>query len=64
MNLWSKQYNNFIPVRDTALFSMNLDRRCYNAATNVKSSSTGDNFSFGGILRKDNSFALSEPELL
>ncbi len=63
MNIWSKQYNNFIPVIDTALFSMALDRGCYNAATNKKSTSTGDNFSFGGILRKDKSFALSEPEL-
>jgi hypothetical protein len=31
---WCKQYNNFIPVTDTALFSTAMDRGCYNAATN------------------------------
>ncbi len=32
-----KQYNNLIPVIDTALFSIAMDRECYNAATNEKS---------------------------
>jgi hypothetical protein len=29
-----KQYNNFIPIIDTALFSMAMDRGCSNAAVN------------------------------
>jgi hypothetical protein len=58
-----KQYNNFIPVIDMALLSTAIDRGCYNAATNEKSMSADENFFFGGILGKGNSFALSEPEL-
>jgi hypothetical protein len=41
---WCKQYNNFIPVVDTALFSIAMDRRCYDAATNKKSMSPDENF--------------------
>jgi hypothetical protein len=55
--------NNSIPVTITALFSMAMDRGCYYAATNEKSTSSDENFLFGGILSKCNSFALSEPEL-
>jgi hypothetical protein len=58
-----KQYNNFIPIIDTALFSMAMDRECYNAAINKKSTSSDENFSFGFILCTGKSFALSEPEL-
>ncbi len=46
---------------DAALFSMAIDRGCYNAATDKKSPSADGNFSFGGILHKGNSFKLSEP---
>jgi hypothetical protein len=58
-----KQYNNFTPVTDTALFSLAMYRGCYKAATNEKSTSTDENFLFRGILNKGNSFTLSEPEL-
>ncbi len=58
-----KQYNNFISVKDTALFSTVMDRGCYNAATNEKSMSTDENFPFGGNLNKSNSISLSESEL-
>jgi hypothetical protein len=57
-----KQYNNFIPAIDTALFSMAIDRGCYNTATVKKSSSTDKHFLFGGILHTGNSFSLSEPD--
>jgi hypothetical protein len=40
-----------------------MDRGCYNAALTKKSTSSDENFSFGGIFSKGNSFALSEPEL-
>jgi hypothetical protein len=39
-----KQYNNFIPVTDTALFSTAMDRGCYNAAINKISISPDENF--------------------
>ena len=58
-----KQYHNFIPVTDTALFSTAMDRGCYNAAINEISTSSDENFSFGCILSTGKSFALSEPEL-
>jgi hypothetical protein len=41
---------------------MAMDRECHNAATNKKTISADENFLFGGILNKSNSFALSEPE--
>jgi hypothetical protein len=41
---------------------MAMDGGCYNTATDKKSISADENFSFGGILNKGNSFALSEPE--
>jgi hypothetical protein len=41
---WCQQYNNFIPTIDTAQFSMAIDRGCYNAATNKKSTSSDENF--------------------
>jgi hypothetical protein len=56
-----KHYNNFIPVIDAALFSMVMDRGCYNSFTDEKSSSADRNFLFGGILHEGTSFALSEP---
>jgi hypothetical protein len=40
-----------------------MDRKCYNAATNKKPMSADDNFLFGGIFNKGNSFPLPEPEL-
>jgi hypothetical protein len=58
-----KQCNNFIPVIVRALFSMAMDRGCYNAAINKISTSADENFLFGGILNTGNSFALSGPEL-
>jgi hypothetical protein len=59
-----KQYNKFIPVIDTGMkISTAMDREGYNAATNEKSTSANENFSFGGILSKGNPFALSEQEL-
>jgi hypothetical protein len=58
-----KQYNTFIAVIETSLFSTAMDRGCYNAATNRKSTSVEEKFSFSGLLNKGNSFALSEPEL-
>ncbi len=58
-----KHCNNFIPVIHTTLFSMAMDRGCYNAAINEISTSSDENFSFGGILSTGKSFALSEPEL-
>ncbi len=58
-----KQCNNLIPVIDRALFSTAMDRGYYNAAINEISTSVDENFSFGGILNTDNSFALSGPEL-
>ncbi len=57
-----KQYNNFIPIIDTALFSTAIDRGCYNAAINKISTSSDENFLFGCILSTGKSFALSEPE--
>ncbi len=42
---------------------MAMDRGCYNAASNDKSTYTDENFWCGGIFSKGNSFALSEPEL-
>jgi hypothetical protein len=56
-----KQYKNFIPVIDTALFSMAIDRRCNNTATVKKSLSTDKNYSFCSILHTVNSFSHSEP---
>ncbi len=44
-----KQCNNFIPVIDTALFSMAMDRGWYNTATYEKSMSADENFLFGGF---------------
>jgi hypothetical protein len=58
-----KQYNNFIPIIDTALFSTAMDRGCYYAAINEISTSSEENFLFGCILSTGKSFALSEPEL-
>ncbi len=60
---WCKQYDNFIPVIDTTLFSTVMDRGCYNTAINKISMYSDENFSFGGILNRGNSFALSEPKL-
>jgi hypothetical protein len=40
-----------------------MDRGCYNAATNEISTSSDENFLFGGILNTGKSIALSEPEL-
>jgi hypothetical protein len=39
-----KQYNNFIPVIDRALFSTAMDGGCYNAAMNEISTSADENF--------------------
>jgi hypothetical protein len=58
-----KQYNNYISVIDTALFSTAINRGCCNATTNKKPMSADENFLFGGIFNKGNSFPLSEPEL-
>ncbi len=58
-----KQYNNFIPIIDRALFSTAKDRGCYNAAINEILTSSDENFSFGCIVSTGKSFALSEPEL-
>jgi hypothetical protein len=58
-----KQYSNFIPIIDTALFSMAMDRGCYNAAIKKKSTSLDENFSFVVILSKGYWFTLSEAEL-
>jgi hypothetical protein len=46
----------------TALFSA-MDRGCYNAVINGISTSSDENCLFGGILKTDKSFALSEPDL-
>ncbi len=54
------QYN-FIPLIDTALFSTAIVTRYYNKTTDGKFISVNENFLFGGILYKGNSFALSEP---
>jgi hypothetical protein len=43
------------------MFSMTINRGCHNAATDEKSMSAGENFLFGDILNKGNSFSLSEP---
>jgi hypothetical protein len=40
-----------------------MERGCFNAAINEMLTSADENFLFGGILNKGNSFALSEPEL-
>jgi hypothetical protein len=40
-----------------------MERGCYNAAINEISTSSDENFLFGGTLSTGKSFALSEPEL-
>ncbi len=51
-----KQHKNFIPVIDTALFSIAMDIACYDAAINEISKYAEENFLFGGILNTGNSF--------
>jgi hypothetical protein len=58
-----KQYNNFIPIIDTALFSIAMDRGFYNAAIKEISTSLDEKFLFGYILSTGKSYTLSEPEL-